>query len=155
MPECEGRASSANLPTILFVDDEPGLRALALEMLCDNGFKAFTAGDGLEALEQLGANPDIDVLISDIRMPRMGGEELLAIAQARNPALKVALLTGFADDAFTLLDQQQWPIFLKPFDIERLPALALQVAQGPEAVKRGRSAGMTSPVGKVRPLPRR
>src|SRR5438067_2439582 len=127
-------------PAILFVDDEPGLRTLALEILHETGFEAIAAGDGVEALEQLRANPHIDVLISDIRMPRMGGEELLAIAQARHPSLKVALLTGFGDDAFALIDQDQWPIFLKPFDIERLPALALEIAKGPQAMKRALSS---------------
>src|SRR3954471_6263431 len=80
MTERDANIREHRLPAVLFVDDEPGLRTLALEILQETGFEAITACDGVEALEQLSANPHIDVLISDIRMPRMGGEELLAIA---------------------------------------------------------------------------
>jgi DNA-binding NtrC family response regulator len=117
-------------PVVLFVDDEPGLRALAADILATSGFEVLVAADGLEAIKHLTARSDIQVLISDIQMPKVGGELLAAVAQARNPMLKVALITGYVDEAIQLLERDNWRIVLKPFDIERLPALATELLRG-------------------------
>jgi len=117
----------ATRPVILFADDEPALRALALEVLEEAGFEALAAADGLEALDLLRARPDIRALISDIRMPNMNGMMLATMAQARVPSLKVALVTGYVDEAMRLIELDKWPIWLKPFHIERLPSLAAEL----------------------------
>jgi DNA-binding NtrC family response regulator len=111
-------------PAVLFVDDEAQLRALALEILEESGFEAIAASNGVEALAQLHARPDVKAVITDIQMPQMGGLLLAAMAQARNPSLKVGLITGFSEEAFKLLEMYNWPVLLKPFDLERLPKLA-------------------------------
>jgi DNA-binding NtrC family response regulator len=120
-------AKSPAQPVILFADDEPGLRALALEVLAEAGFEVLAAADGFEALDCLRARPDIQALISDIRMPNMSGMVLAITAQAHNPSLKVALVTGYVDEALRLMELDQWPIWLKPFHIERLPELAAEL----------------------------
>ena len=62
---------------ILVAEDEIMLRIIAVEMLEDAGFTVFQAADGEEALAMLKANPDIDLLVSDVKMPRMDGYALV------------------------------------------------------------------------------
>ena len=54
---------------ILVAEDEAMLRLIAVEMLQDHGFEVFEAADGAEALDLLKANPEIALLVSDIRCP--------------------------------------------------------------------------------------
>jgi DNA-binding NtrC family response regulator len=128
MPNAMRQGADVNKPKILYVEDEGALRSLALEIFAECGFEAIGAEDGVDALEQLQAHPDIDVMISDIRMPRMGGPELIVNAHARKPALKAALVTAYLDEAVQFLDAYDLPVLLKPFDLERLPQLALELS---------------------------
>jgi len=67
--------------TILLVDDEPDLEALVLQkfrrQIREGAFSFVSARDGVEALAVLDANPGIDLVVSDINMPRMDGLSLL------------------------------------------------------------------------------
>jgi len=78
---------------ILVADDEPALLSSIEDILTDSGYQVLTARDGLEALQVLETQP-IDVILSDISMPRMDGLELLRIARERWPAIPRILLTG-------------------------------------------------------------
>jgi CheY-like chemotaxis protein len=62
--------------TVLVVEDDPALRALMVRTLSAKGYRALQASDGVEALEQLAADPDIELVVTDIVMPRMNGVEL-------------------------------------------------------------------------------
>src|ERR1700709_754924 len=84
---------------ILVAEDEAMLRMIAVEMLGLAGFEVFEASDGVEALELLKANPQIALLVSDIRMPRMDGSALVDAGLALRPELKVLLMTGYAREA--------------------------------------------------------
>ena len=64
--------------TVLVVDDEPLVRRLAVEILDDAGYEVLEASDGLEALAILRERPEVDLLFSDCRMPRIRGPELAA-----------------------------------------------------------------------------
>ncbi len=104
---------------ILVAEDEAMLRAIAVEMLEDAGFSVFQAGDGEEALALLKSNPGIEVLVSDIKMPRMDGYSL-AEAGLR-PELKILLMTGYAQDPPpALLRAREIHTLHKPFNLERL-----------------------------------
>src|SRR5215475_10870978 len=81
---------------ILVAEDEAMLRVIAVEMLQDAGFEVFEAGDGAEALELLKANPNIALLVSDIKMPRMDGYALVEAGLTVRPDLKVLLMTGYS-----------------------------------------------------------
>lgn len=84
---------------VLIVDDEPSIRQLIATLLTLECFEVTTAPDGQAALEQVQANPP-DMVVSDVRMPRMTGYELLAAVRA-NPALakiRFILLTSSMDD---------------------------------------------------------
>ena len=60
----------------------------------------LTASDGLEALRVSEEHPDdVDLVLTDVVMPRLGGPELVAALRARRPALKVLLVSGYTDGA--------------------------------------------------------
>lgn len=115
-------------PPILVAEDEAMLRVIAVEMLQDAGFKVFEAGDGVEALELLKANPEIALLISDIKMPRMDGYALLTAGLEFKPDLKVLLMTGYAQDPPPqFLKARDIQILHKPFNLEKLCTLAAEM----------------------------
>jgi CheY-like chemotaxis protein len=82
---------------ILVVDDEPVLCAVLQKMLTRLGFAVITAHDGLEAVKIL-ANMQVDLVISDLRMPRMDGWMLLQQIKGKEPDLPVILITGYHSD---------------------------------------------------------
>jgi CheY-like chemotaxis protein len=115
-------------PPILLAEDEAMLRVIAVEMLEDAGFQVFEAGDGVEALELLKANPQIGLLVSDIKMPRMDGYALVEAGIAFKPELKVLLMTGYAQEPPPgVMKAREIQILHKPFNLEKLCALAAQM----------------------------
>ena len=114
--------------TILVAEDEAMLRVLAVEMLQDAGFEVLEAGDDVEALEMLKATPEIALLVSDIKMPRMDGYALVEAGLVFRPDLKVLLMTGYAQEPPPqVLKAREIQILHKPFNLERLCALAAQM----------------------------
>jgi CheY-like chemotaxis protein len=78
---------------ILFVDDDAGLRSLFSALLTAHGYQASVACDGLEAMDVLErCLPDL--IISDLRMPRMSGFELCSFVRRRYPQLPVIIISG-------------------------------------------------------------
>jgi len=113
---------------ILLAEDEAMLRMIAVEMLEDAGFKVFEAADGVEALELLKANPEIALLVSDIKMPRMDGYALVEAGLKLKPELKVLLMTGYSGEPPPhLVKAAEIQILHKPFNLERLCALAAEM----------------------------
>ena len=103
--------------TVLIVDDEPHLRALAERAFRGGGYVVHTAADGLEALEMVeGNNLRPDVLVTDIVMPGMRGPLLAAELRNRIPQLRVVFVTGYTED---VLEQENFTgayrILQKPF----------------------------------------
>jgi CheY-like chemotaxis protein len=115
-------------PVLLLAEDEAMLRLLAVEMLEEAGFEVFEAADGLEGLELLKSHPEISLLVSDIKMPRMDGYALAEAGLALKPDLKILLMTGYAQDPPpALLRQTEVQVLHKPFNLERLCALAAEL----------------------------
>ena len=114
---------------ILLAEDEAMLRIIAVEMLQDAGFEVFEAGDGEEALALLKATPGIGLLLSDVKMPRMDGYALIEASLALRPELKVALMTGYAQEPPTALPRAI-PTLYKPFNLDRLCELAAELLAG-------------------------
>ena len=94
-----GMTTNATKPTlrgtILAVDDEPDI-LVALEDLLEDEYRVLTTSRPAEALEMIAAEPDIDVILSDQRMPGLTGDALLAQAREISDAQAI-LLTGYAD----------------------------------------------------------
>ena len=86
--------------TALIVDDEEPVRKFVDRVLREGGYKTAVAGDGPEALEVATANGSFDILVTDLLMPKMNGDELARRMRQREPSLKVLYLTGFSDRLF-------------------------------------------------------
>lgn len=115
-------------PKILVADDESMLRSVAAEILSEAGFTVIEACDGVEALEVLQSHPDVQLLISDVRMPRMNGYALVDAGIALRPDLKVLLMTGFSREPPPVhLTERGVQIVYKPFDLDVLRELATRI----------------------------
>lgn len=107
---------------ILVVDDEPALSRLSATVLSTNGYEAITASSGRQALSILENDSSIDVLLTDLLMPEMDGAELAIAVAEKYPAVKIQLVSGFADDNRTdHLDQKlRDDLLIKPFESSAL-----------------------------------
>ncbi|MBM4060346.1 MAG: sigma-54-dependent Fis family transcriptional regulator [Planctomycetes bacterium] len=130
---------------LLIVDDEPDLRWVLRGLFEDAGFAVDEAGDGDEALARLAERP-FDVVLSDVRMPRLPGTELLRRIRGSDPDLPVVLLSAVEDLATAVgaIKEGAYDYQAKPYDPERL-LLSVQRAAEQRAlraeVQRLRSAG--------------
>jgi len=88
--------------SVVFVDDEPGiLRALGREFhewAIVNGYELLFAESGKKALEILQSRDDIELVVTDYRMPLMNGSELIQQIVERFPGTGTVMLTGYSDD---------------------------------------------------------
>ena len=107
----------------VIADDEPRLRQVLVRLMTSDGFTCVEAADGVEALEKLATVPAA-LLLSDLRMPRMDGIELLREARARYPDLAVILITAVADVemALSCLANGAMDYLTKPFHLEEVLA---------------------------------
>jgi DNA-binding NtrC family response regulator len=86
----------ADKSRILVVDDEDALRSVLSNELTGAGYEVATAADGDEAISTV-QNKKFDLVLLDIKMPRVDGFAVLKFIKKGYPALKVIMLTGFAD----------------------------------------------------------
>jgi two-component system, NtrC family, response regulator len=109
------------METILIVDDEKNYPLILSAILEEEGFETFTANSGHEALEIL-ANTDIDLVLTDMKMPSMDGIELLEKIKAKDQDLPVIMMTahGTVDKAVEAMQKGAYNYILKPFDNDRL-----------------------------------
>lgn len=122
-------SSDMSATPVLLAEDESMLRLIAMEMLEEAGFRVFEAADGVEALDILKANPEIGLLVSDVKMPRMDGYALVEAGLALRPNLKVVLMTGYAQEPpQALMRGRDIQILHKPFNLEQLCAIAAELA---------------------------
>ena len=92
--------TSANGETVLVVDDEPAVRMLIVEVLAELGYNALEAGDGVEGLALLRRRPDVELLVTDVGLPKgMNGRQLADAARVDRPDLKILFITGYAENA--------------------------------------------------------
>jgi CheY-like chemotaxis protein len=86
--------------TVLLVDDEPALRRLVARVLRSRGYRVLEAGHPKDALTLLDDHPDdIQLLVTDIVMPEMGGRLLASRVQAAHPETRVLYMSGYSDGA--------------------------------------------------------
>jgi CheY-like chemotaxis protein len=113
-------------PTVLVVEDHSELRALMVRTLSEKGYRALEASDGLEALEVLAADPDIQLVVTDIVMPRMNGVEL-AERLAASARTRLLFVSAFGEE-YTELSA---PLLEKPFSPATLLAEVERLLQVP------------------------
>jgi|SRR4051812_21177803 two-component system cell cycle sensor histidine kinase/response regulator CckA len=85
---------------VLVVDDEQSVRKFVERVLAEAGYTAVTAPDGPEAIEKAATLQPFDLLVTDLMMPQMTGDELARRLRVSHPSLKVLYLTGFSDRLF-------------------------------------------------------
>ncbi len=107
--------------SILVVDDEPGIRDLLAWELRGQGHYVVTAADGAEALEEI-RRAEFDLIISDVRMPRVGGLEVLRFTKETAPETEVVIATGYAEIEYAIecVRQGAFDFIQKPFHTDDL-----------------------------------
>ena len=85
---------------VLVVDDEEPVRKFVDRVLKDAGYETMTAVDGTDAIETATKAEAFDILVTDVMMPQMNGDELARRLRQTEPGLKVLYLTGFSDKLF-------------------------------------------------------
>ena len=109
--------------TVLVVDDEPLIRRLIVAILSRRGYAVFEAEDGHDGLERLDAHAGIDLILSDIAMPRLDGLGLAQAVRARHPALPVVFMSGYSgQDHPGLCEDDVRRLLSKPFTPQQLVA---------------------------------
>jgi CheY-like chemotaxis protein len=84
---------------VLLVEDEDAVRMAARKALSRAGFKVVEARNGEEALQRWRERSAVDLVVSDLVMPEMGGRELVTRLREDAPGLKVLFTSGYTDDA--------------------------------------------------------
>ena len=125
--------------TILLAEDEDSVRSMASEVLESLGYRVLTARNGLDALVVAGKHEGaIDLLISDVVMPQMGGGELAQRLTAERSGLRVMFISGYPDDAIVrhgVLERGS-VLLQKPFAIAEFVRKVREVLDAPAEPQR-------------------
>lgn len=115
--------SAQDSGTVLVIDDEVALLAIIADVLEESGYRVLTVSDGPAGLDILRSEQAVDLLITDIRLPKgMNGREVARAARMNRPQLKILFMTGFAGSALDGSDPLSagMEMMTKPFDLVRL-----------------------------------
>ncbi len=119
----EGKESSMSKPLILVVEDEPHIREMLAEMLEGQGFQVVSAANGQEALEWLKEhNFSVDLIITDVVMPKMDGVQLFRELQKFAPQIPMIFISGYAEHILEKygVDETSFKIIKKPFTFSQI-----------------------------------
>ena len=119
-PECHTVSGLRGGPeTVLLVEDEPSVRRLVAEVLHQQGYTVLEAANGEQALRVVGQHDtdSVQLLLTDLVMPQMGGRELAERLMGLAPEIKVLLMSGYPDDATLQQNASDatTPFLTKPF----------------------------------------
>lgn len=114
--------------TVLLAEDEPSVREAARRLLDRAGVHVITTSNGAEALKVLQDGESVDVLMTDVTMPIMGGVELIKRASGIRPELRVIVISGHADTADGNLHSLGDLLLEKPFSADSLISAVRSVA---------------------------
>jgi two-component system cell cycle sensor histidine kinase/response regulator CckA len=109
--------------TILVVEDEGEVRSILVQALNGLGYRVYEAGDGMDALSLLRSESGrIDLVLTDVVMPRMGGMELCQAARAITPGIRFLFSSGYTEDTVHVGFVKKEGIFFlaKPYGIDTL-----------------------------------
>jgi CheY-like chemotaxis protein len=117
--------------TVLIVEDDSAIRRLMVRMLMALGYRTLEAADGPSALRLLFRTAGVDLMLTDMILPKgMNGAELAERVQARYPELAILSMSGYTREALSLrgIRQDSLPLLAKPFgryELARAVSLAL------------------------------
>jgi DNA-binding NtrC family response regulator len=125
--------------TLLVVDDEKNIREGLAEALRLDGHTVVTASDGVGGWERF-QQGDIDLVITDLKMARLSGEELLKRIDAQSPGVPVIVLTGHGtvENAVDAMRNGAYDFLTKPLDLDRLSLLVKRALSARELTLRHR-----------------
>jgi two-component system cell cycle sensor histidine kinase/response regulator CckA len=124
-PRAEAGGELWGSGTVLLVEDEAMVRAVAERALTRQGYSVVTAANGEEALELLEAGTKIDLLVSDVVMPSMDGPTLVRHARERYPDLPILFMSGYAEEQLRRsIDLPRVAFLPKPFSVQQLAEAA-------------------------------
>ncbi len=123
--------ASARRPYVLLVEDDEDNRELMAEVLADAGYEVGCAADGAAGLRQL-SERHVDVVLTDVGMPGLGGLELARAARRLAPAAPVIVVTGYTDrdDITGARGHEVDEVLVKPVDPDALVAAVSRVLAG-------------------------
>lgn len=118
-----------NSEHVLIVEDMPAIRMLVTEMLSEAGYRCSEAEDAATALAILRDDPSINLLLTDVGLPKLSGRELADAARIHRPALPVLFMTGYAENAVRRdrFLAEGMDMIVKPFQISELLAKVRRV----------------------------
>lgn len=131
-PRCLGTAAVEEKPaekeasgsgTVLLVEDDPLVREMSLQMLEEMGYQVIETLSPEEAIEICGRNEvRIDLILTDVVMPRMSGKEMVAVIERERPEIKVLFMSGYTSDLVAQrgVIEEGTHFIQKPFDMNSL-----------------------------------
>src|SRR5271155_1896017 len=139
---------------ILIADDQEMMRDSLAATLAREGHEVVAAGDGAAAVAKLGAAGRLDLLISDLKMPKMTGIELLAEARRLRPDMPVVLMTAFAtvNTAVEAMRLGAYDYIQKPFDGEEIRLLVERTLEHSRLKLENQAYRSISEIAGARPL---
>jgi PAS domain S-box-containing protein len=129
-------AAPSGKETILFVEDEESVRELVREYLSGAGYRILEACDGVQALEvAAGHKGAIDMLVTDVVMPRLSGRELASRIAAERPNVKILFISGYTDDSIFRHGVLEGGVayLQKPFNLKSIAQKIREVLDGQPA----------------------
>jgi DNA-binding NtrC family response regulator len=125
--------------TVVVADDEKNIREGLVEYLAGDGYEALGAADGEEAMKLVDSG-NVDLVITDLRMPKLGGGELLTTIAGRYPGLPVIVLTGHGtiEDAVNAMRSGAFDFLTKPVNLDHLSILAKRALESREMARKNR-----------------
>ncbi|HRY55560.1 MAG TPA: sigma-54 dependent transcriptional regulator, partial [Spirochaetia bacterium] len=125
--------------TILVADDEKNIREGLAEALALDGYATIAAADGDEALRAVESG-GVDLVITDLKMPKLSGEQVLKSIVGRYPGLPVIVLTGHGtiEDAVSAMRSGAFDFMTKPVNLDHLSLLAKRALQSRELERKNR-----------------
>jgi len=118
--------------TLMLVEDEDGVRTFSARALRNKGYNVLEANSGDTALDMFkdGAK-DVDLLITDVVMPRVDGPTLVKEIRGSHPDLKVIFISGYTEDAFRkrVGEEPEIHFLQKPFSLKQLAGKVKEVLE--------------------------
>ena len=138
----EASAQMAGSLNVLVVDDEPKIRQLLEQILSARDCAVRVAADGLEGLAEFKKQP-AEVVITDIKMPRLGGLELIRELKHLDPLLNIVVITAYPsiEGAVEAMKQGACDFITKPFDVVQIQAILYRCQQRTGLTRQLRTAG--------------
>lgn len=119
--------------TVLVVEDQEGVRTLVCEVLRKSGYTVLLARDGREALELSEKNSGrIDLIVTDVVMPQMGGHELAKAMAASHPETRFLYMSGYVDKEVLQKEMSDLVFLHKPFTPDALAQKVREVLDTPQ-----------------------